>query len=254
MWFKSKHEQLIKNIYDRKIFIIVADRLDESLLVLGKLVGLKMTSLLYASQKVLASKNGNTTNVISRFYANTLYTIDKGLDKDISRDLDNLQPYDLKLYKAANSMLDCYIKDYHHHHEQFEDDLYSFRIANERVHSFCQMVQTNNNINDKPDTKLHINTTTIGDKRVRYREYCQRLYSDNDEAINQIWKWKENVKRNISGTNYYINIILLLLLLLSCYYRCYCSTDKSFVRYRPFILINFKQIPFIITNSNTNEN
>jgi len=76
MWFKSKHDQLIKNIYERKIFILVADRLDESLLVLGKLVGLKMTSLLYASQKVLASKNGNTTNnVISRFYANTLYTI-----------------------------------------------------------------------------------------------------------------------------------------------------------------------------------
>ena len=75
MWFKSKHDQLIKNIYERKIFILVADRLDESLLVLGKLVGLKMTSLLYASQKVLASKNGNTSNVSSRFYANTLYTI-----------------------------------------------------------------------------------------------------------------------------------------------------------------------------------
>jgi hypothetical protein len=107
-------------------------------------------------------------------------------------------------------MLDCYIKDYHHHHhhEQFEDDLYSFRIANERVHAFCQMVHTNNNNNERLDTKLQINTTTIGDKRVRYREYCQRLYSDNDEAISQIWEWKENVKRNISGTNYDTIIII----------------------------------------------
>ena len=176
-----------------------------------------------------------------------------------------MQPYDLKLYKAANSMLDCYIKDYHHHHEQFEDDLYSFRIANERVHAFCQMVHTNNNNNnERLDTKLQINTTTIGDKRVRYREYCQRLYSDNDEAISQIWEWKENVKRNISGTNYdtiiiissssphhhFSIIIILLLLLLSCYYRCFCSKDKGFVRYRSFILIIFKKISFLIENGN----
>ena len=169
-------------------------------------------------------------------------------------------------------MLDCYIKDYHHHHEKFEDDLYSFRIANERVHAFCQMVHTNNNNNERLDTKLQINTTTIGDKRVRYREYCQRLYSDNDEAISQIWEWKENVKRNISGTNYDTIIIIIIiiiiisssphhhfsiiiiLLLLSCYYRCFCSKDKVFVRYRSFILINFNQIPFIITNSNNDEN
>ena len=127
LYFKTKYDQLISSIYDRKIFLLVADRLDESLLVLGKLIGLKMTSLLYASQKVLASKQDDSTN-----------------DKDMLNDLDTIQPYDLKLYKAANDMLDCYIKDYYHHHEKFSDDLYTFRLANGRVQGLCQkLLQTN---------------------------------------------------------------------------------------------------------------
>lgn len=64
MWFNSRFEELIKKVNERKIFLLVADRLDESLLVLGKLIGLKMTSLLYSSQKVLASKEGKIDNTI----------------------------------------------------------------------------------------------------------------------------------------------------------------------------------------------
>lgn len=185
-WFQNEFDNLIKKVYQRKIFLLVADRMDESLLVLGKLLGLQMTSLLYVSQKVLASKQVKA-------------------NEDMLLDLDNIQPYDLKLYKAANSMLDCYIKDYYHHHEKFADDLYSFRVANGRVHRFCRKILSmpdnngsSNNNNNNIMNYIIINSTIIKDKNFRYTEYCKRLYQDNDEAISQIWKWKNDTYHNMT--------------------------------------------------------
>ena len=76
-----------------------------------------------------------------------------------------------------------------------------------RVHRFCRkllsITDTDTTVDISKIIKYKVNYTiinssTIKDKNTRYREYCKRLYQDNDEATSHIWKWKNDTYNNIT--------------------------------------------------------
>ena len=115
----SPFKRLVEGIYGAESLLLVSDRLDESLLVLGMFMRWDLTDLLYASQKVTSPPLGP-------------------LSEAEMRTLEAAQPLDFALYRAANSMLNYYIQQYPAGQGAFEEALQRLRHCLSAAHSLCE--------------------------------------------------------------------------------------------------------------------
>eukprot|EP00981_Chlorochromonas_danica_P001059 scaffold243_cov163-Ochromonas_danica.AAC.12 len=120
------YKELVPMIASGKIFLVVCDRFEESIVILRKLLCYKsysnMTALWdYFPQKV----NEN----ISRSQL---------LEEELDR-LDQAQPHDLLVYRLANYSLDRYISNYG---ASFLDDLRHYRIEIQNTRARCALEES----------------------------------------------------------------------------------------------------------------
>jgi hypothetical protein len=183
--FQELFESLIDNIYNGKIFLLVLDRFDESLLIMGKLLGWNLQSLLYISQKVSSEKKVKNDNI------NEIKNDNIKLNQ-----LKLLQPYDNALFNAANHLLDKYIDEYSNIRNSdkfmnssintevhspslshsFSLDLKLLRLGLLRIQKICKQQEI---------IKLE-NITNID-------RYCASIMRDNNEAMKYIWEKNESI-------------------------------------------------------------
>jgi hypothetical protein len=88
---KEHFLEMLRRLQNRKLFLLVADRFDESVVVLATLKGWPLHQLFYFPNKV------------SSGYAETLKTA------EMAEQAEDIQPYDSLLFKTANFMLDRYL-------------------------------------------------------------------------------------------------------------------------------------------------
>lgn len=187
--FQELFEELIENMYNGKIFLLVLDRLDESLLIMGKLLGWNFQSLLYISHKVSLEKKIKNDNIKLN-------------------QLKLLQPYDNALFHAANHLLDKYIDGYSNVQtlmkfmnssmnsyvhspslsSSFSFDLKLFRLGLLRIQKICKQ------------QKVMIELENINN----LDKYCASIIRDNDEAMKYIWEKNQAEYININLSHLFI--------------------------------------------------
>jgi len=120
--FRSKHmlqrsayHDLIRRVAHQDLLLLVAERIDESILVLGHLMRWSLPQLVSFSHKV---------GVYIR------------VDEKVYRALDELQPFDLGLWRLANAALTKYIAD-NYDREDFARKLTELADINEKAHTRC---------------------------------------------------------------------------------------------------------------------
>jgi len=108
-------EELLDRVASKRLILLVAERFDESLLVLGKLMNWSPSQLSHFHHKV-----GNYTPV----------------GASVRSKLQGLQPYDSALWKFADFMLSRYLEDFSQASQQ--QDLGLVSKANSHLASLCQ--------------------------------------------------------------------------------------------------------------------
>ncbi len=151
---KRLGHELLPAVLQYRLFLIVCDRFDESILVLKWLLRFQAvahsnTSWMYLRQKVRPNEAPLS-------------------DAELQA-LDRLQPHDLLLYRAANLALDRYIAFYG---PRFPSDLRRYTHRLEHIQQRCPELSSPAS---RTATRLH---HTEDDKLT-----CSRLQRDNREAI-----------------------------------------------------------------------
>jgi hypothetical protein len=108
--------QLVTRVRSGKLILLVADRFDESLLVLGRLMGWPLEHLVYAKLKVQKA-------VV--------------LDEQTTTKLAEIQPHDSALFTLANSYLDRHIDYLFTNRDDFTQQLELFRNINNDTEKKC---------------------------------------------------------------------------------------------------------------------
>ena len=148
--FRGRYEQLLLDVAKARVLLLVCDRFDESMLVLGKILGLSgMDSLVYLKQK----------------HQHSL----EHLSDSSMRDLDSLQPFDRGVYNAACTMLDLYISYFYGDHtgSNFTADLIRYKGKLAAVERECNSSHTRSS---------------------RSELLCNALRLDNKERVQAFWK------------------------------------------------------------------
>lgn len=148
--FRGRYEQLLLDVAEARVLLLVCDRFDESMLVLGKILGLSgMDSLVYLKQK----------------HQHSL----EHLSDSSMRDLDSLQPFDRGVYNAACTMLDLYISYFYGDHtgSNFNADLIQYKGKLAAVERECNSSHTRSS---------------------RSELLCNALRLDNKERVQAFWK------------------------------------------------------------------
>ena len=114
---KSAYEDLIGRVLRRELVLLVAERLEESLLVLGRLLGWTAPQLISLPLKVGTYKKVNEETYIK---------------------LDQIQTYDFGLWKLANSVLTKLITD-NFEPEDFNEQLATLSRRNKNLQDVCNM-------------------------------------------------------------------------------------------------------------------
>ena len=162
---KNKNEllaDLIQSMYHSKCFILVSDRLDESVLVLGMFMKWDIPEMMYLSQKVSVSPLKELT------------------ESDISV-LEAFQPNDFALFRAANIMLDYYIQQYPGGVETFQEKLRTFQLYLSDVRALCasgEAVVSGDDVHNTSDVLDFTSTSLIREGRQSGTEHS----SDNSNV------------------------------------------------------------------------
>lgn len=122
--FRAAHDALLADIAEQRIFLIVCDRFDASVLILRWLLqytthAADAADWMYIPQKVHAPPPSQ-----------------ERLQEEHLSKLDAMQPNDLMLYQAANAMLDRLIACYG---PGFAEDLRQYQRTLQEVQMGCQM-------------------------------------------------------------------------------------------------------------------
>ena len=152
--FRGRYEQLLLDVASARVLLLVCDRFDESMLILGKILGLSgMDSLVYLKQK----------------HQHSL----EQLSDSSMRDLDSLQPVDSGVYNAACTMLDLYIAYYYGDHtgSNFTADLNQYKGKLAAVERECNGSHTRSS---------------------RSELLCNALRLDNKERVQAFWRHRSN--------------------------------------------------------------
>lgn len=156
--FKGLYEQLLLDVASARVLLLVCDRFDESMLVLGKILGLSgMDSLVYLKQK----------------HQHSL----EHLSDSSMRDLDSLQPFDRGVYNAACTMLDHYIAYFYGDHtgsSNFTADLIQYKGKLAAVERECSYNSSS------------YNSSLVRSSRSEL--LCNALRLDNKERVQAFWK------------------------------------------------------------------
>lgn len=134
-------QEFLSDVLLQKIFLLVTERFDESLLIFSKLMNWPLYKLFYKSHKISNSSISQWNNVLS---------------EEHSAILDQSQRFDFALYRVANLLLDRHILHYNPlsssasaqphgnisilHTSSFLKNLSLFRMGNRRMALFCQVV------------------------------------------------------------------------------------------------------------------
>eukprot|EP01038_Epipyxis_sp_PR26KG_P008367 gene8367-11321_t len=177
--FHKKFLDLIESVASGKIYLLVCDRFDESMLLLNSFLQLNDSSvLLYLKKKV----NGN--------FSSCEYISDDGRSMDVA--LASMQIYDNYLYALANHMLDQYIVLYGT--ERFRKELYEFKQSLSVVQNICRIYYSQPNSSDiieaglcSKDSNYCINGSFI---KSDHLEFCTDLMKDNRDLIRDAWQTK----------------------------------------------------------------
>ena len=152
-------DQLLERVVTGKLILMVTDRFDESLLVLGKLMGWGHEQLIYSRLKVTELR--------------------EGISDDLQHKLNAIQPFDHALWKLANHMLDIHIKTEFPNLSEFHKKLSAFQQFNEQVSKECKLL-----LQEKKRVLSNSSTTIDEDSRNR----CEALFRDNSDAIKFAWE------------------------------------------------------------------
>lgn len=159
----SNFEGLLKEIVKGRLFVIVSERLDESLVLLADYLKWDISRMLYHSHKI-ASRGESTAY--------------ETLDSDLMAELDRCQPYDSVLYSVASRVLGSRIQLYNSRHQDptaFNRTLARFKTGQRNIHKLCSSFR------DKTDYYQHSNGSFFEFAEL----YCSSLVADNREGISR---------------------------------------------------------------------
>lgn len=172
-WWKYSEslDTIIAKMKQKSLFVLVTERMDESLVVLARHCGWKLHHLLYKRHKV-----SGDINLPSQWHLDAL---------------DNMQAFDSIIYNVANSMLDQMIHEYGTK-QKFEDDLFQFRSGLVGINENCsQLMQQEsasilaNNNGGRRGLNSSNNDSCSMQARSRI---CRSLEMDNREGIEAYWR------------------------------------------------------------------
>eukprot|EP00596_Hydrurales_sp_CCMP1899_P006222 CAMPEP_0119044736 /NCGR_PEP_ID=MMETSP1177-20130426/34071_1 /TAXON_ID=2985 /ORGANISM="Ochromonas sp, Strain CCMP1899" /LENGTH=222 /DNA_ID=CAMNT_0007015323 /DNA_START=619 /DNA_END=1287 /DNA_ORIENTATION=- len=182
---------LLKKVLTSEYYILVSDRFDESLLILGQFLGLEVSDLVYKKQKVTPIEQ--------------LISLSEAQREVLMRH----QPLDSALYKASNNMLDFYISRYPGGLTAFKKNLVALRYNLIQMERICEGVKIenvsnnsmlhNSSSNNWDSSKPHQNGTNSSKPHqiitnsnqtsdLKTRLFCNSLQRDNDEAVRYEWQ------------------------------------------------------------------
>jgi hypothetical protein len=167
---------LLKKILTSQYYILVSDRFDESLLILGQFLGLEVSDLIYKKQKVTPIEQ--------------LIVLSEAQREVLVRH----QPQDSALFKAANNMLDFYISHYPGGPITFRKDLVEFRFSIVQMERICEGIKVENISNNSVLLHSSPNNRDSNIEKSNERNdlttqlYCNSLQRDNDEAVRYEWQ------------------------------------------------------------------
>lgn len=174
---------LLKSILTSEIYLLVCDRFDESLLILGQFLGLEVSDLIYKKQKVTPI---DQLGILSEAQLEVL---------------TRHQPKDSAIFKASNVMLDFYISRYRGGSVTFKKDLVVLRHNLIHMERICMGIKMKNissaslllhssisNMDSNVSTSNHTSDLTA-------KLFCNSLERDNDEAVRYEWQRMMNTHR-----------------------------------------------------------
>ena len=173
--FLHKFNDTLKRIHSGEQFFLVADRMDESLVVLSRELGWDLVDVSYHILKKRPEENDE----------------DKLTDSEL-HDLDHLQPFDSALFEAANHALDKRIDFYGV--KQFKSWINTLSIHNSMILKRCKNVVAKDF------------TVAEGVDNMSDNVCCKYFLMDNKELVQLAWRHNLNppsdlISKNISFRN-----------------------------------------------------
>jgi sRNA-binding regulator protein Hfq len=185
--FVSRYSKIMSKVTSFSWFLMVTERLDESLLILHHLMQWNRPSNFTISTathfsfvfSATANTGKDSFNFSAMYYLPQKvqnYThLNPSKDADLLHALDYIQPYDFHLYRAANDILNQLIDKYNVHFKnphRFQRDLVKFRRELTAVQKHCA---------NSKDDKL-----------------CAQLRLDNNDAIDAFYHSQKSPSKAIS--------------------------------------------------------
>lgn len=217
--FQSRYKKLLQRVLSGKVLLLVADRFDESLLVMRRLMLAQPHPAINASSVTgTAGRSKRPTDALNSS-KNSVHQLDmplhqllylrqkkqskvEPLSEATRLKLTHLQPYDTALYEAANTMLDRYIaRLYNANMTTFQEELRWLQTKLARLEAVCGKQQkaqeeTQHRTVQEP-AQHHLNTNehiTIPDKLPsgdstdgKYSLLCKNLQQDNKDLVQEAW-------------------------------------------------------------------
>lgn len=209
--FEHKFNEFLKRLMTGKVILLIADRFDESVLILRQILSSHIRVQALNCSEAAANKCSNETLFHDPDFSDWFYFKQKvnSYDVDVSSNssyssndtmtttdmtisyneyLTDLQPYDAKLYDIANKVLDRYIDTYESLCRgcNFTKDLTKYQAQ------LRQFVQVCNYVRNNATLPSHDRISDIS-------RQCAFVDTDNHEAIQNAWTAK--LLQNTSNYN-----------------------------------------------------
>ena len=166
--FETRFQQIIQNIESLNYIILVADRMEESLIAMAVEMKWPISDVLYYSLKVRDKSHDIASN--------------DELSKNELNLFDRLQPRDYALYTAANEALDKRIEAYGR--DKFMDIAGVFKTCIAKIDDRCHAVKTNS-------TTLNMKTfaNLPRSEQTTWTGLCSHFQRDNKDLVKLAWKY-----------------------------------------------------------------
>ena len=197
--FNNDYERLLADVASGRLFLLVTNRMDESLIILAEYLRWDVSRMLHFNHKVMPKHHQKLRHKTAHQHHShssyeSSYAIDSSLDQDMMNVLDECQPFDHTLYLLANHILDERIRTYSRpqysfhtptvpHHQQgehkqqveeqstrsnrsesvawsFQVTLSRFRTAQSKLQVICSCLKEHNHHPQRPCFNLSAITTT----------------------------------------------------------------------------------------------
>ena len=168
--FETRFHQIIQNIESLNYIMLVADRMEESLIALAIEMKWPISDVLYYSLKVRDKSNDRV--------------IDDILNKNELSLFDRLQPRDQALYVASNKALNKRIQAYGR--DKFEGIGKVFKSCIALIEDRCRVLKNNSTT---PSVKFVGDTS---EEHTTWTAFCVHIQKDNKDLVKLAWKYDLN--------------------------------------------------------------